>query len=155
MLEALQAIRCYNIIVKNRHAVALGRLGGIKGGPLGGRARAAALSPLRRSEIARAAASARWGALPELLRPVFPGYRLEDLLLPRDTALVMLHVLSRGGTEHLRWLVRRFGDRAIRGWIIGAKGKGLTSRQMAPWVTPETVPKWQASDPYARLWEHR
>lgn len=34
-----------------------GKLGGIKGGP----ARAAALSPERRSEIARAAALARWG----------------------------------------------------------------------------------------------
>jgi hypothetical protein len=34
----------------------LGRLGGLKGGP----ARAAALSPKRRREIARAAADARW-----------------------------------------------------------------------------------------------
>jgi hypothetical protein len=38
------------------HAVALGRKGGLKGGP----ARAAALSPARRREIARAAARARW-----------------------------------------------------------------------------------------------
>jgi hypothetical protein len=35
---------------------ALGRLGGLKGGP----ARAARLSPRRRREIARAAARARW-----------------------------------------------------------------------------------------------
>jgi hypothetical protein len=40
----------------NEHAAALGRLGGLKGGP----ARAAALSPKRRREIARAAADARW-----------------------------------------------------------------------------------------------
>jgi hypothetical protein len=40
----------------NPHAAALGRLGGIKGGP----ARAARLSAKRRSEIARAAALARW-----------------------------------------------------------------------------------------------
>jgi hypothetical protein len=38
------------------HAVTLGRKGGLKGGP----ARAAALSPARRREIARAAARARW-----------------------------------------------------------------------------------------------
>jgi hypothetical protein len=38
------------------HAVALGRRGGMKGGP----ARAAALSPSRRREIARMAARARW-----------------------------------------------------------------------------------------------
>jgi len=42
---------------KNLAAVALGRLGGLKGGA----ARAAALSPRKRSRIARAAAKARWG----------------------------------------------------------------------------------------------
>jgi hypothetical protein len=40
----------------NPHAAALGRLGGLKGGP----ARAARLSARRRREIARAAARARW-----------------------------------------------------------------------------------------------
>jgi len=43
-------------VERNPHASALGRLGG----SLGGRARAAALSPRRRREIARAAARARW-----------------------------------------------------------------------------------------------
>ena len=41
---------------RNPHAAALGRLGGIKGGP----ARAAALPARRRREIARQAANARW-----------------------------------------------------------------------------------------------
>ena len=41
---------------KNLAAVALGRLGGLKGG----KARAAALSPARRHEIAKAAARKRW-----------------------------------------------------------------------------------------------
>jgi hypothetical protein len=40
----------------NPHAAALGRLGGLKGGP----ARAAALTARRRREIAKAAARARW-----------------------------------------------------------------------------------------------
>jgi hypothetical protein len=40
----------------NPHAAALGRLGGLKGGP----ARAAALTPKRRREIAALAARARW-----------------------------------------------------------------------------------------------
>jgi len=43
-------------IVKNPYAVALGRLGGLKGG----KARASKLSPERRSEIAKKAAKARW-----------------------------------------------------------------------------------------------
>ena len=42
---------------RNPHAFALSRLGA----QLGGQARAAALSPQRRREIARAAARARWG----------------------------------------------------------------------------------------------
>jgi hypothetical protein len=41
---------------KNPAAVALGRLGGLKGG----RARAIRLSPAKRKEIARQAAAARW-----------------------------------------------------------------------------------------------
>ncbi len=40
----------------NPHAAALGRLGGLKGGP----ARSAALTAKRRREIAKAAAQARW-----------------------------------------------------------------------------------------------
>jgi hypothetical protein len=42
---------------KNPHAVALGKLGGRKGG----KARAAKLSPAKRKAIARKAASVRWG----------------------------------------------------------------------------------------------
>ena len=44
-------------IVKNPAAVALGRLGGLKGG----KARAATLTPERRLEIAKKASRARWG----------------------------------------------------------------------------------------------
>src|SRR5689334_21437233 len=44
------------VALKNPSAVALGRLGGVKGGL----ARAARLSARRRSEIARKAAEARW-----------------------------------------------------------------------------------------------
>jgi hypothetical protein len=44
---------------KNLHAMALGRLGGLKGGP----ARAEKLSARRRREIARRAALARWSSV--------------------------------------------------------------------------------------------
>lgn len=46
---------------KNPAAVALGRRGGLKGG----KARAAALSPAKRSAIAKKAAAARWKDKPE------------------------------------------------------------------------------------------
>jgi hypothetical protein len=41
---------------KNPAAVALGRMGGLKGG----KARAASLSPAKRAQIAQKAAAARW-----------------------------------------------------------------------------------------------
>lgn len=41
---------------KNPHAVELGRLGGLKGGP----ARSVKMTPERRKEIAKLAASTRW-----------------------------------------------------------------------------------------------
>ena len=44
------------LVPKNPNAVALGRLGGLKGGP----ARAEALTPQRRREIARRAILTRW-----------------------------------------------------------------------------------------------
>jgi len=46
---------------RNPHAVALGRLGGLKGGV----ARALKLSPKKRVQIARAAARARWKNKPK------------------------------------------------------------------------------------------
>jgi len=141
--------------MKNPHAVALGRLGGLKGGPAGGRARAAALSSRRRRQIAGLGAAARWAKLPERLQALFPGYKLEELKVPEDTDLVMLHVLTRGGEEHKRWLVRRFGDAAIRRWIIKHRGRGLTVKQMSAWVSEQTARRWQAGDPYALLWENR
>jgi hypothetical protein len=48
--------RRVEVVARNPHASALGRLGA----RLGGQARAASLSPQRRREIARAAARARW-----------------------------------------------------------------------------------------------
>ena len=53
---SIQARRV-ELVARNPHASALGRLGA----RLGGVARSASLSPQRRREIARAAARARWG----------------------------------------------------------------------------------------------
>jgi hypothetical protein len=52
-------------VAVNVHAAALGRRGGLKGGP----ARAAALSPQRRREIAQKAARARWSRRPGRRKP--------------------------------------------------------------------------------------
>ena len=56
LVALLQPMSQRDALNKNPHAAALGRLGGQRGGP----ARAAALSPKRRRQIARKAALARW-----------------------------------------------------------------------------------------------
>ena len=56
----LKAVTALNVLNNNPAAVALGRLGGAKGG----KARAAALTPAQRSEIAKKAAAKRWGTEP-------------------------------------------------------------------------------------------
>jgi hypothetical protein len=55
-LESVGEIPKFTPKTKNPAAVSLGRLGGLKGG----KARANALSPKERSEIAKKAAEARW-----------------------------------------------------------------------------------------------
>jgi len=58
---------------KNPHAVALGRLGGLRGGKV----RAERLAPAKRSEIARVAARSRWNDA-----PVGPGrIRVGDVVI--------------------------------------------------------------------------
>lgn len=138
--------------MKNRNAVALGRLGGRKGGP----ARSRALSEPRRRAIGRRAAAARWhGELPELLRPLFWQSSLEAINFSKHINHVMLHVLTYGNAAQVNWLRRRLGDDGIRRWILARKGRGLTRRQMVRWVSWRTATRWQAADAYARMWEER
>jgi hypothetical protein len=138
--------------VRNRNAVALGRLGGLKGGP----ARARVLSEPRRRAIGRRAAAARWqGLLPEVLRPLFWQNRLEDISFSEHIDHVVLQVLAYGNGRQVNWLRRRLGDDGIRKWIVERRGRGLTRRQMQRWIPWNTTTRWQATDAYARMWENR
>lgn len=67
----------------NKHALALSRLGASKGG----RARAKALSPERRREVARAAARARWGRTELAGDPLATMFSAQQILqVARDEA---------------------------------------------------------------------
>jgi len=67
----------------------------------------------------------------------------------------MLHVLTYGGTDQRNWLRQRFGDAGIRRWIVDHQGKGLTEKQMLPWIKQETARRWQSANPGALIWENR
>ena len=79
-------------MAKNRSAVALGKLRAktmtveerSKGGKIGGKARARALTKEQRQEIARKAATARWGKKPSVQR--LPGTTAENRSLGLKSA---------------------------------------------------------------------
>lgn len=138
--------------MKNPHAVALGRLGGAKGG----QARSASLSPDRRREIARAAAAARWtGSLPDMLRSAFWNYSFEELNIADHRDLIIFQVLASGSSEQKAWLRRRLGDDEIERWIRARKARGLTVVQVSAWIPAATVKRWHLADPNAITWEAR
>lgn len=103
--------------------------------------------------------SARQEALPELLHRLFWEYDVEDLKWPRDRELILGKVLRDGGWEAVQWLRREAGDDAIREWILGRGGRGLSPPQLRFWellleLDTELVDAWleeRDNDP----WENR
>jgi hypothetical protein len=140
-------------VKKNPHAVALGKLGG----PKGGRARANALAPRRRAEIARAggvarwqnlsteerrrvarrAASARWKRAAATLTAADAPVEVQRLLktydpralrwVDRDARHVIVReILLRGDALARRWLRRKLSPREIRDLVRAYHGAGCS-----------------------------
>jgi hypothetical protein len=129
-------------VQKNRHAVALGRLGGLAGGRRGGLARAAKLSPERRREIALKAAAARWGTpvsvdtsssfpLPvrQLLKTYDPGQLHWDV--PAERWAIVSAILTRGGPDARSWLNGTLTLPALHELVRQFKGAGLGEQERA------------------------
>lgn len=72
--------------------------------------------------------------LPASLEPLFWPNAIEELRLPERADVLFLHVLARGSGPQVRWLRRRFGDRAIRKWIRKQNGWGISAPRLAPWI---------------------
>ena len=137
--------------MKNPHAVALGRLGGIKGGL----ARAKALSPRRRREIAkqagaararslsaserqavaRRAAAARWSPksrivtaaeAPAAVRKLLKSYDPAQLLWAKlnHRYVIVREVLLRGDDRAVSWLRGLLYPRELRDLIRRHRGAG-------------------------------
>jgi hypothetical protein len=128
-------------VQKNRHAVALGRLGGLAGGRRGGLSRAAKLSPERRREIALKAAAARWGApvsvtansfpmsVRQLLKTYDPGQLHWDV--PADRWAIVSAILTRGAPEARSWLDGMLTLSALQDLVRQFKGAGLGEQERA------------------------
>jgi len=131
----------------------LGRRGGLKGGV----ARAKALSPRRRVQIARRAIQARWEErLPPELWDLFWEFDARELRVAKARPTIFLKVLTRGRQAHKAWLAQRFGREQVRDWIIGRQGRGITTLSMREWgVTLGEIRRMRQANPALDMWDRR
>jgi hypothetical protein len=115
--------------MKNPHAVALGKLGGAKGGS----ARAVALGPRRREEIARAAGRARWRSVPSEQRAALARTaararwrKVAERLTAADAPLAVKRLLKTYDPAALRWAAP--DDRHVIVREIVLRGDALANR---------------------------
>lgn len=120
---------CYYRFMKNPHAVALGKLGGAKGG----RARAAALGSERREEIARLAGAARWRSVPLSERAAIARRaararwrRTTEKLTAADAPDAVQRLLKTYDPSALRWVNR--DDRHVIVREIVLRGDAVANR---------------------------
>lgn len=125
--------------MKNANAVALGRLGGLKGGPLGGRARALSLSPERRRAIAQLAAQKRWGAaktkpkaaaktpLPLAVAQLLKTYDVAKLnwMNDDDRYAIVREIVRRGSRPARTWLNGMLSESGVRELLRQYAGAGF------------------------------
>ena len=75
----------------------------------------------------------------------------------RHRDFVVGRVLSAGTLDSIRWVRSRYGDDAIREWILRHEGRQLSGPQLRFWqavigLPGERVDAWLAT-PERRLWE--
>ena len=131
----------------------LGRRGGLKGGV----ARAKALSPRRRAEIARQAIRARWDErLPEELRDLFWEFDVRELRVAKAKDTIFLKVLTRGRKAHWTWLTQRFGREKVKDWIVRRQGRGIATTTMREWgVSAGEIRRMRQTNPALDMWNPR
>ena len=138
-------------VMKNPHAVALGRLGGTKGGlarakalsprrrreiaKRAGAARARALSAPERRDVARRAAAARWFKRSQIVTAVEAPVAVRKLLNSYDPSelrwakldhryLIVREILLRGDGRAVKWLRTLLSPREVRELVQRYAGAG-------------------------------
>src|SRR5437870_3236100 len=93
------------------------------------------------------------------LRPLFWDYDFARLSWEADADLIIGRVLAAGDWEAVRWLLRRLSKPALRDWLTGRRGAGLSARQLRFWEVILGLPRRQVNawlnDPARQVWEGR
>ena len=97
--------------------------------------------------------------LPASIVPILWDVDPADVDVEADRAFLIGRVLSAGNLESIRWARRRYGDDAIRDWIVRHEGRQLSGPQIRFWETviglpADEVARWLAA-PERTIWESR
>jgi len=88
--------------------------------------------------------------IPETARPFFQEYHFERLDPERDGDLVIERLLAFGNREEVRWLLKQYGERRVRGWLSESGARQLPHRRYRMWcvlldvaeILREPTPIW-------------
>lgn len=87
--------------------------------------------------------------LPEHLRPLFWDCNLDEVNWDDHHDFIVGRILSAGTFDALRWLRRKVGDEALRGWFNRRHGRELERKQIRFWelilrLSKADVDRWLA-----------
>jgi hypothetical protein len=98
-------------------------------------------------------------ALPSELLELFWDLDAGALSFEQDRDLIIGRVLASGPWDAVQWLRRQLGDPALRDWIEGHQGRGLSRQQLRFWelilgLPHRVVDAWVQSAERG-VWDHR
>jgi len=97
--------------------------------------------------------------LPTFLGPLFWDVDPRELDAEMHRDFVIARILSAGTLESIRWARSRYGDDALREWIVQHEGRQLSGPQLRFWETviglpDQSVNAWLVT-PERCIWEGR
>ena len=97
--------------------------------------------------------------LPQFLAVLFWDVDPRGLDAETDRDFVIGRILSAGTLKSIQWARSRYGDDALRDWIVRHEGRQLSGPQIRFWETVIGLPTasvngWLAT-PERRIWEGR
>lgn len=98
------------------------------------------------------ASSAKEFQLPRKLRHLFWDVEFKNVSWKKHFGYIVNRLLSVGGPKTVSWLRKKAGDAAIRKAIMSCKARGLSSEQIAPWISKQQYELWISKDPNRAIW---
>ena len=88
--------------------------------------------------------------IPKGLQRLFPEYRVVNLNVGRDRALIVGRILESGTIKELRWLFRRYTNKEVRSLVESNGQRTLSPRALRLWslvlkVRPKRQVPWRDS----------